>query len=107
MHSIVIVPAPGLAKPLEWILASSTAPVLWLQKLLDDFAKFPGSSATIREHRYDPVDEPSFVQYLVQEGNELVNLLLNHCKRTDMAKKSRPLVLICHGTGGLVVKRVS
>lgn len=110
MRSIVVVPAPGQARPLEWTLTSSTPPVHWLQNLLNDFTKRPGSIATIREHCYDPVndvDEPSLVTYLKQEGDELVKLLRRHCSETDMVEKRRPLVLVCHGTGGIVVKRVS
>ncbi|KAK3947355.1 hypothetical protein QBC32DRAFT_224369 [Pseudoneurospora amorphoporcata] len=102
---IVIVPAPGLAKPLEWTFAPSNPPMLWLQHLLDDLATSFAPGATIWEHHYDSLNEPSFVEYLFQEGNELVELLLNHCVQTDMVGKMRPLVLICHGTGGLVVKR--
>lgn len=99
-------PAPGLAKPSEWTTSASSK-VLWLQELLDDFAKSFDPGATIWEHSYDSLNKPSFVQFLLEEGNKLVELLLEHCVRTDMVANRRPLVLICHGTGGLVVKRVS
>ncbi|KAK3392426.1 P-loop containing nucleoside triphosphate hydrolase protein [Sordaria brevicollis] len=96
---------PGLPGPLRWTPLLPTTPVVWLQNLLDDFSTSYEPGATIWEHQYDLPSDLSLVQYVMNEGKVLLQLLCDHCKTTDSGANKRPLVLICHGTGGLVAKR--
>ncbi|KAK3328632.1 hypothetical protein B0T19DRAFT_462261 [Cercophora scortea] len=88
---IVVVPSAGLSRPSEWIDHSGLS---WLQKLIETVV--PG--ATVWEHMYRPERYGPLGQSLLAEGHSLVEALYNHC--TSMTGK-RPLVLVCHGTGGV------
>ncbi|KAK1778043.1 hypothetical protein QBC45DRAFT_170503 [Copromyces sp. CBS 386.78] len=101
---IVIVPAPGLAVK-EWTHGSADISNTWVQSLVNDFARDFALGATIFEHQYDHRTEPSVTEHLAREGTEFLRSLRTHCVETEMGLNKRPLVLICHGTGGLVVKQ--
>lgn len=103
--SIVIVPAPGIVTK-EWAHGSADISSTWLQSLVNDFAQDFTPGATIFEHHYDDGTESSLAEHLTREGTEFLRSLRIHCVETEMGLNKRPLVLICHGTGGLVVKRV-
>ncbi|CCC14292.1 unnamed protein product [Sordaria macrospora k-hell] len=101
---IVIVPAPGIVTK-EWAHGSADISSTWLQSLVNDFAQDFTPGATIFEHHYDDGTESSLAEHLTREGTEFLRSLRIHCVETEMGLNKRPLVLICHGTGGLVVKR--
>ncbi|KAI1425307.1 hypothetical protein F5Y12DRAFT_747918 [Xylaria sp. FL1777] len=92
---IIVISSAGLCGSSEWV---DTDGVSWLQKLTVDTTP----DAAIWEFSYSTRRGQSFAQFLLDEGVNLLYAVYNHCAQ---AQRKLPLVFICHGTGGFVLKQ--
>jgi len=97
--NIVVVPALGLSRPAGWLDASDPSSVPWLWRLVSKVA----SRAHVWEYVYNKVRHASLSDGLMSGGNDLLHdlFILN----TSNTAEKLPLVFVCHGTGGLVLKK--
>ncbi|RSL75516.1 hypothetical protein CEP51_010797 [Fusarium floridanum] len=93
---IVAIPAVGLNKPTSWLDSSGTS---WLQNLVDGCV----ARITVWEYAYKANLQESVAKQLIREGFHLVEALHSHC--TKPRYKKVPIVFICHGSGGFVLKK--
>ncbi|KAJ5623414.1 hypothetical protein N7490_012019 [Penicillium lividum] len=95
--AIVVIPAKGLARVSEWVDPSGS----WLSKLIDEFS----IPIHVWEYVYGTQNEGSLGQQLVAYGRSLLEDLYSHFTKPEHEKC--PLIFICHGTGGLVLKKIA
>ncbi|KAJ4177823.1 hypothetical protein NW767_015010 [Fusarium falciforme] len=93
---IVVIPALGLNKPTHWLDSTGTS---WLQSLVDGCV----ARITVWEYVYKANLQDSVAKQLIQEGLHLVDALHGHCTRRQYNKA--PIAFVCHGSGGLVLKK--
>ncbi|RSL54940.1 hypothetical protein CEP54_009623 [Fusarium duplospermum] len=93
---IVAIPAVGLNKPSSWLDSSGTS---WLENLVDGCV----ARITVWEYAYKANLQESVAKQLIREGFHLVEALHSHC--TKPRYKKVPIVFICHGSGGFVLKK--
>ncbi|KAK5995287.1 hypothetical protein PT974_03688 [Cladobotryum mycophilum] len=92
---IVVIPALGLGQPSQWISPSGSS---WLSQLFDDLEP----DITILEYTTEKVQWSSLSEHIQEDGKEFLQALQNH---RPNSKSKLPVVFICHGTGGLILKR--
>ncbi|KAG8667969.1 hypothetical protein FPOAC2_13183 [Fusarium poae] len=92
---IVVIPAIRLSKPTEWLDAFDG---WWLKHL----AQSRNAHATVWAYSYSSKQTSSIPTQLINEGVTLLEALSNLCNRS---RKKVPIIFICHGTGGLLLKK--
>ncbi|KAI1669670.1 Tetratricopeptide repeat [Pyrenophora tritici-repentis] len=94
---IVAISAIGLSTPAQWLDRKEREP--WLRTLVEDAAP----QAEIWEFAYSEQRQESFSETILREGSNLFESIHKHYEGNE--RRVVPLLLIAHGTGGLILKK--